>query len=269
MTVTQAIILGIVQGLTEFLPVSSSGHLAIGQKLFGFEEHDVFFDIILHVGTLLAVVYYYRHDLLRMVDGFFTVRIPGARTWSPDNVFAHPGRWMFFLIMLGTLVTGVIGLTGKKHFESAFTSMSLVSAMFLVTAAFVASTWFSFKRATGHLAVGKVLLIGIAQGLAILPGVSRSGATIAVAMGLKVAPEEAARFSFLLSIPAILGALLMKADEVVLNDLHFGSLFAGFITSALVGFFALWLLVRLVKGRRLHWFAIWCLVASFVSFTLA
>lgn len=269
MTVIQAIILGIVQGLTEFLPVSSSGHLAIGQKLFGFEEHDVFFDIVLHVGTLLAVVYYYRRDLLRMADGLFTARVPGTRAWSLDNVFTHPGRWMVFLIMLGTLVTGVIGITGKERFESAFTSMSLVSVMFLVTAALVASTWFSFKRATGDLTVGKVLLIGIAQALAILPGVSRSGATIAVAMGLKVVPEEAARFSFLLSIPAILGALVMKADEVVLSDLHFGPLFAGFISSALVGLFALWLLVRLVKGRRLHWFAIWCLVASLVSFTLA
>lgn len=269
MTTFQAVILGIVQGLTEFLPISSSGHLVLGKALFGLEEPDVFFDIVLHVGTLLAILTFYRRDLRELAADLFTPRVPGTGWFSAENWRESSGRGFALLVLAGTLPTGLIGLRFKDSFEAAFSSLWTVGLMLLLSGALVASTRLTRPKAVGSLSPLKALLIGTAQGLAILPGLSRSGTTLAVAFFLKITPAQAVRFSFLLSVPAIVGALLLKLREVDLAGLEAGPLLAGFGASALTGYLALWLLVRLVLRGHLHWFALWCLFAAGTAFLKA
>ncbi len=268
MTWLHAAILGAVQGLTEFLPISSSGHLTLMQSVLGIEEPDVFFDVILHVGTLFAVLFYYRRDLQAMLADVVAPRVPGTRWVNPENWRLNRGRWWVILIGLATVPTGVIGFLGKDFFESLFTSVAAVGAFLWVTALILAGTWFTRRNARGDWAGWKAILVGIAQGFAILPGISRSGTTIALSLALKVRPEEAARFSFLLSIPAILGALALKLGDVSIDQLAWLPFLVGFAVSALVGYAALWLVIRLVERGRLHWFAPYCAVMGLIALAL-
>ena len=173
------------------------------------------------------------------------------------------------LLIAGTLPTGLIGVLGKDTFESAFGSLQAVGVFFVITAGLLISTYFTRRKAKGDLHFGRALLIGIVQGLAILPGISRSGSTIAAAMALGVEPERAARYSFLLSIPAILGALVLKMRDVSLSELDVGIFTLGFFVSAIVGWLALWLLIALIRKGRLHWFAPWCAGMGILAWIVA
>ena len=265
----QALILGIIQGLTEFLPVSSSGHLVLFQIWLGdqfkFMNEAVAFDLVLHIGTLLPVIYFYRRDLIEIISALFQPPAPGQQwsAWLTDD--EH--RWLALMVVIGTLPTVAMGLLLKDTFEALFHDPRPVCMALIFTGFLLMSTRF-FERADGYtrLTVGMALLIGFAQGMAITPGLSRSGTTIAVALLLGVDRGHAARFSFLLSIPAILGAAVLIAKDGVDLPADGGpALVIGFLSAMVVGYLALWMLVELVKRGGLYRFAFYLWPAAILG----
>jgi undecaprenyl-diphosphatase len=268
MTVLKAIILGLVQGLTEFLPVSSSGHLVLGQHLFGFKEPEILFDVILHTGTLVAVVLVFYKELGSLILEFF--RLP--KTLAQDGGFSaawkeRPVFRLMLLIIVGLIPTGLMGVLLKDVFESLFASTLAVGIALLITGAVLFLT--SRAPATGHNISGfktrDALAIGIAQGLAITPGISRSGMTISTGLFLGLDRELAAKYSFLLSIPAILGALILEVKDGLSGAFGPMELAVGFIAALISGYLALVLLLRLVRKGRLHYFAYYCWCVGLVT----
>lgn len=241
----QSLALGVLQGLTEFLPVSSSGHLVLLQlwlgDAFAFAQSAVAFDLTLHVGTLLPVLWFYRRDVFELAG-------------APRKNLRYIG-----LLVVATIPTALIGLLFKDMFESLFHTPRTVSVALFVTGALLASTrWTDRSPESDRRGIGfaSALIIGVAQGLAITPGISRSGATIATALLLGAGRAEAARFSFLLSVPAIVGAsVLVAKDGVAFSPSLWGPLAIGFLAAAVVGYAALRWLVRLVRAGRLYRFA--------------
>ena len=257
-----AIILGIVQGLTEFLPISSSGHLVLAQNLLGHKEPALLFDVAVHLGTLVAVVVFYRNDLLRLFKSLPSLKKPDFKNNTDHNLLAA-----LFVI---TLITGVVGLTGKDFFESLFASVSFVCSMLIVTGVVLLLT----RAVPGSdtkktVSLPKALVIGVAQSLAILPGISRSGSTIAAALFLKTGREEAARLSFLAMIPAALGAAILTAKDVASTES--ATLVAsaiGIVVSAVVGYFALVILIRFVQSGKLYLFGPYCIGVGILGLLL-
>lgn len=266
----QAIVLGVVQGLTEFLPVSSSGHLVLAQAIFGesfeFRDMAVAFDLALHLGTLVPVLYFYRADLRRILTSALSRPQLDVMGW----IRGDEARWLAFMVVLGTIPTALIGLFLKDGFEALFHSPRAVSVALFVTGLLLWSTrWSERAEGTRSLGVWIALAIGLAQGLAITPGISRSGSTIAVALLLGLERDQAARFSFLLSIPAITGAAVLVAkDGVGVPDGAWGALAAGCLSSMAVGYAALVLLVALVRRGGLHRFAWYLWPVAAVGFAL-
>ena len=263
----EALVLGIVQGATEYLPISSSGHLVIAQHLFGLEEPALFFDIVLHLGTLVAVVWYYRKDIVEL----FRETLSGLRhlasghSWK-ETLTSFPGLRFALLIAVGTVPTAVIGVTFEDTFEQLFGSVRIVGFMLMVTGVVLLLTRRS--RPVGRSAEGMTwvdaVIIGIVQGVAITPGISRSGITIGAALLLGIERETAARYSFLLSIPSILGALLLRLKGAE-DGVGTAALVLGFGAAALTGYFCLALLVRVVKRGRLSWFAPYCFALGLLA----
>jgi len=262
MELYQGIILGVLQGLTEFLPVSSSGHLVLGQIFFGITDSQLSFDISLHVGTLLAVVVVYAKDIwliLGSVSGFLSKAVslkPVAHLFREDK-----NLQLAVFIVIGSIPTAVIGLAIKQFEDVLFTSEILVGAMLILTGTilwFSRKFYFSETKANGF-GIKQAVLIGITQGLAVIPGISRSGSTIAAGMVLGLNRHTAAKFSFLLSLPAILGAEVLSVKDVLKDGLAFNSVtlystIAAFIT----GLIALKILLSLVHSGRFHLFAPYC-----------
>ena len=252
MSILHAILLGILQGLTEFLPVSSSGHLAIAQHFLpGFEQPGVLFDVLLHVGTILAVLIAFRREVWQLA------RAPFARDEE-----ARVGRRILFLLVVGSIPTAIIGLAFKDFFVSMFERITVVAAMLLVTGALLLwANWMQRRdgRKADRLTLWDALLTGVAQGCAVMPGISRSGATIAALLLRGVDGETAARFSFLLALPAVGGAALLS-----LKDLPPGSFdalpayLAGMAAAFVTGLLAIRWLLGVVRRRRLAGFALYC-----------
>jgi undecaprenyl-diphosphatase len=249
--VLQAIFLGAVQGLTEFLPVSSSGHLRLIEEALGWtEEFGLAYDTILHVATLLAVIIYFRHEFWAMITAAF----------SSDPAKAHDKK-LAWLIVVATIPTGIIGLLGSDWFETA--AMIWVGVAFLITSAsLTAAEKLSVKHThdAEQLGWGSAILVGIAQGIAIMPGISRSGATIAAGLGVGLDREQAARFSFLLAAPIILLAGGKQALDVAVGAATLPSpaaVIAGFITAAATGYLAIWGLLAWVREHTLYPFAVY------------
>jgi len=246
--VFRAIVLGVAQGLAEFLPISSSGHLRLLQDGLGWNEFGLAFDTLLHVGTLLAVVAYFRDDIRSLVAASFT-REPAR---------AHDRR-LAWLIVVATVPTGVIGLIGADWFENA--GLLLVGIAFLITAAALVVAELSSRRSV-HDATGlgwhSALLVGVAQGVAVMPGISRSGATMASGLGLGLDREQAARFSFLLSGPIILLAALKQAADLIGGTAELPSTLAataGFLAASVTGYIAIAGLIAYVRTRSFYPFA--------------
>jgi undecaprenyl-diphosphatase len=252
----QAILLGVVQGLTEFLPVSSSGHLLLGQYFLGLDQ-DRFglpFDVALHLGTLVAVVTYFWRDLLRMAGAFVRSLSPGGRD------LADPDQRLAYLILASTIPAALIGFFLEGFFEEAVRSpwvvvfnLVLVGVLFIVSEAVGSRT-----RRADKLRFVEAGGIGLAQAAALVPGVSRSGATITLGLFLGLRREEAARFSFLMSVPIIVGAGSLQLAEVAAEGMEpsqvamFG---AGFVSSAVVGYLAIRFFLRFVVHHSLRAFA--------------
>jgi undecaprenyl-diphosphatase len=254
--ILQAIVLGVVQGLTEFLPVSSSGHLLLGQYFLGLDQ-DRFglpFDVALHLGTLVAVVIYFWRDLLRMAGAFVRSLSPGGRD------LADPDQRLAYLILASTIPAALIGFFLEGFFEEAVRSpwvvvfnLVLVGVLFIVGEAVGSRT-----RRADKLRFVEALGIGLAQATALVPGVSRSGATITLGLFLGLRREEAARFSFLMSVPIIAGAGSLQLAEAAAEgmDRSQAAIFvAGFVSSALVGYLAIRFFLRFVVHHSLRAFA--------------
>jgi undecaprenyl-diphosphatase len=263
MTPLFAFFLGVLQGLTEFLPVSSSGHLAAARLLHGMHEPELTFDIAVHVATLSAVLLYFRKPLTALVLGCAGRETPGEAPVSDQ-------RHLLALIALTLIPTGLVFLGFGDFLENAGTRSGTLGGAFLVTAALLAATAWSGKRPPRVTSWGKMpwtfaLAIGLAQGAALTPGISRSGATIAVALLIGLDRELAVRFSFFMAVPAIAGATLVPLVRG-LEALPLSVLAAGVVGSFLVGLVSIHLLRWIVLARRLHWFAVYVCVMALVVF---
>ncbi|MDY6951263.1 MAG: undecaprenyl-diphosphate phosphatase [Thermodesulfobacteriota bacterium] len=256
----QAILLGMVQGLTEFLPVSSSGHLVLLQALFGFKEPDLFFDVSVHVGTLVAVCVFFFGDLRDIALAFFS-----KSTWSAGNM-GRLHQWrqvpelrLLALIVIGSVPTAVLGLAFRPLAGHLFSSVRVVGVMLLVTGLLL---WFTRplqQKGRAELTVWDALCVGVMQGLAILPGISRSGSTIAIGLFKGLDRETAARYSFLLSIPAIVGAMALELVQARISGMPpLGPTLIGACVAGAVGYMALKTLIRFVKKGTLYTFAFYC-----------
>jgi undecaprenyl-diphosphatase len=256
-----AALLGLVQGLTEFLPVSSSGHLVLVGHLIGLPSTGLVFELLLHLATLAAVVFYYRSDVTGLI-----IAVPRALRSPRLGYIEDQEVRLGLLIIAASVPTAVIGLAFKDQFEALTAYPQAVGAALLVTAALLLATLIKPRQSDLNLRVA--LLIGLAQGLAITPGISRSGATIALALLLGIATMQAARFSFLISIPAIAGAALLKLRDG-LDQLELLPAMVGFLVASVSGYFALKWLVALVKARRFAAFAPYCAVVGLLAIGLA
>ena len=262
MEIRYAAVLGIIQGLTEFLPVSSSGHLVLFQDLFGLRHPEIFFDVSVHVGTLAAICVFFFKDLKEIATTLLSVS-----TWSIRedsfwrNLCYKPEIRLFGLILVGTVPTAFIGLLFRPVAAKVFSSVQIVGVMLLVTGLLL---WLTRKlrrggRDTTQLTIRDALFIGMMQGVALLPGFSRSGATIATGLFRGIDRETAARYSFLLSIPAILGAMVLELDDALASGFPPARIvLPGAFMAAVVGYGALRVLIHVVKKGDLHAFAPYC-----------
>ncbi|MBN1141004.1 MAG: undecaprenyl-diphosphate phosphatase [Deltaproteobacteria bacterium] len=261
MSMLHALLLGLIQGLTEFLPVSSSGHLAIAQHyLPGFRQPGVLFDVLLHLATLLAVVLYFRADIAKLALAPF-------RTGTEAILY----RRLLGLLILGSVPTAIIGLTFKDFFTAMFERVAVVAAMLLVTGVllFLSERLRRDGRTAEQLTRSDALLVGIAQGCAVMPGISRSGATIATLLIKGVEGETAARFSFLLALPAVSGAALLSLKDVSrVAPAEIPAYLLGMAAAFGIGLLSIHLLLGVIRRRRLAGFAVYCwLVGGFFLLT--
>jgi undecaprenyl-diphosphatase len=246
-TVLEAVLLGLVQGLTEFLPVSSSGHLVLGQALLGLELPGVAFELMLHLATVCAVFWVYRAAIARLIGGVFR----GDRA-----SLAYAG-----LLAAASVPAALAGTLAATLFEGAYERPIVAASMLLVTGFWIWTIRWSGPRAReSRPGIGSAVAIGIAQALAILPGVSRSGSTVATGVWLGVEVDRMAEFSFLLSLPAILGAgfLQFGGADSGLSASGAVPLVAGFATACLSGVLAIRIFLSMLKSRKFHRFSYYC-----------
>ena len=254
MTIIEATLLGIIQGLTEFLPISSSGHLVIGQKLLGITVAGNVFEVILHLGTLVSVLIVFWEDIWQLITS-----LKSALTQK-----------YIFAIAVGTLPAVIVGLLFKDVITEAFENIRVVSTTLLITGIILLTTKF-IKTRMIDISIGRGLLIGIAQAMAIVPGISRSGMTISLGMHLGIAPDKAAKFSFLLGIPAIVGAGFLTGFDLIKSSepiLPVSVLIVGFLSSLLVGWISLKWLLGLIRLGKFHWFGVYCILIGMITWLI-
>jgi len=245
-SITDAIILGIVQGFTEWLPISSSGHLVIVQSLLGISVPAAF-DIVIMAGTIIALILYFRQTLLSLARGIF----------SGDRIAL---RYCAFIVIAGT-GTALLGFSGKTFFKGLFYQPFLVSCLIIVTGIFLFIASMA-KPSAGEMTAKKALVIGIAQGIAVAPGISRSGSTIGAALLLGIKAEDAAVFSFLIGIPAMTIASLVTFLEEPAATVTFAPLAVATVTAFVTGYASIGLLMKLLKENRFIIFAYYCIGAG-------
>ena len=281
MPIYQAVFLGIIQGLTEFLPVSSSGHLAIFQNIFHMETgNSVTFDVVLHIGTLLVVFLVYWKDICKLV--IEAVHMAGdiiynLRTSLSRNNTGHPKQYrrvirtnyrkFVLLVIVSTIPTGLMGYFGKKLIEDASETLIVPGVCLLITGVIlllsdrVEHCW----KIPKDVSWGEGVLIGIAQGFATLPGISRSGTTISACTFCGFERRFAVKYSFILSIPAILGAAVLQIGDAAAEGISvsmLGNYAAGMIAAAIFGYFAIRTIGKLVRKRKMKYFAYYCFAAG-------
>lgn len=269
MTILQSLILGIIQGATEFLPVSSSGHLVLVPWLLGWQEageSNLAFDVLVHWGTLVAVFGYFWRDIWRIAAAVWD----GVRY---RNFMGSPDARMGWFILVGSIPAALAGFLLEDWFEEIFGNPLAAATLLFATAGllFFAERTGRRDRKLDAMRWGDAILIGCAQTLAILPGISRSGATIAAGLGRGIERAEAARYSFLLGVPVILGAgavQLLKLFQAGGLAGQIGVLLAGFISAAVVGYLAIHTLLLYVRRRPLYPFALYCLLFGVFSLVM-
>ncbi len=258
MELIKALVLGIVQGATEFLPVSSSGHLVLGSHLLGFREQGIVFDVMLHLGTLVSVCVVFRKELLEMARAPFR----WLSGWAGEDQRMYL-LWDLYVVV-ATIPAVIVGVLYKDQIESLFTSVATVCLMLIVTGLMMIISRYLPDRGC-RINSPRAFLIGCGQAFAIIPGVSRSGTTIFTGMLLGINRETAARFSFIMSLPAILGAAVLHLGEVLEHPPtpdHLLILLTGTVAAAVTGYLAIILLLDVIRKNRLPWFGYYCLAVA-------
>lgn len=258
MTIIESIILGAVQGLTEFLPVSSSGHLQIAKALLGVEiEENLAFDTTLHAATVLSTIVILWPEVKRLVVGLF------SRHFNDEQAYV-------LKIVLSMIPIGVVGFTLKDYIDQMLSSpyiLSIVGAMLLLTAALLSFAYYARPRQKETISYRDAFIIGLAQAVAAMPGLSRSGTTIATGLLLGNKREAMAHFSFLMVLAPILGEMFLNIvkGEVVFSSIGVVEMAAGFVAAFVVGCLACRFMIDIVKRGKLIWFAVYCAAAGVVS----
>ena len=238
------IILGVIQGITEFFPVSSSGHLVLAQKLLGMPTEELAVSIILHLGTALALIIFFFKDILNLLRN--------AR--------------LLLLIIIVTAITGIIAVAGKDFFEGLFSSSKGIAVSFMFSGIILILTKKFMDARRKEISIKDALILGVTQAIAIIPAISRSGITISTLLFRRLDRETSFKFSFLASIPAILGAALLEAKKV---SFAFGAntkgLTMGFCFSLLTGILSLWLLKVIIKRAKLYYFGYYCIFIAIIT----
>jgi undecaprenyl-diphosphatase len=266
-SVLEAIVLGALQGLTEFIPISSSGHLVVVPELLGWDQPGLAFDVLLHAASLVALLIYFSGDLLDLARG----TIAGDRG----------SRKLLLMLAIGTIPAVIAGVLLNDFFEESFTDAKPAALQLLITAVIIVAAEVVFRyqeqraaergdrlRDVNDVEVPDAVAVGVAQAVAIIPGISRSGATIGAGLSLGLARDAAARFAFLLAIPALFGASLVQLPDLGGSNLGAGAGLAGFISSLVTSYAAIWGLIRYLRANTLYPFAIYCAVAG-VAFYIA
>ncbi|HUV08918.1 MAG TPA: undecaprenyl-diphosphate phosphatase [Spirochaetia bacterium] len=252
MTFIESILLGITQGATEFLPVSSSGHLMVARSFMGLGDIPILFDILMHFPTLIAILLVFRRRVAGIILSILHAASGKKRENDGENLR------LLAAIVVATLFTGLIGLAVDRIERTLTIPVKGVGALFIVTAVIlIISRFFAGKKTYGDLGFREGLITGVAQGIGVLPGISRSGITISASLGAGISREKAGEFSFLISVPAILGALALKVKDVELLPVDPLVLAAGLIACFLVGLLSLLLLMRLIRKGRLYLFSLY------------
>jgi undecaprenyl-diphosphatase len=261
MDTLSSIFLGIIQGLTEFLPISSSGHLVLFQNLLGFKEPELLLDASLHLGTLVSICIYLRSELKDLISETWKWGIDFLKGQNgTKSLGRRPAASLALMVGIGTLPTALIGLLFRSSIEGLFASVSAVGYMLLLTGVIVAVSRLipELYNQREEVGVKVALAVGTAQALALIPGISRSGVTIVCGLLCGLRRETAARFSFLLAIPAIIGATAVQLGAEGLTKVGLLPLLSGFIASAIMGLAALKILMGMVKKGNLAYFAPYC-----------
>lgn len=269
MDILQAIIIGIVQGLTEFLPVSSSAHLVFAQNILGVES-SLAFDIFLHLGTLIAVLWFFRHDIIKMLKSWWLSIGDILQGRFKQGFYDDPYKRLAWYVILATIPVGIVGVLFEDSIDALFAGALYVPAFFL----FVTGTilYLSQRMASGNINLHNIskkeaLFMGLGQACAILPGLSRSGTTIAAGLTIGLDKEFAAKFSFILSIPAIFGAFVFKLKDIgSAMDANFLPIFLGFIAAIIAGYLAIKWMLDLIQNKSLDIFAYYCWVVGIIVF---
>ena len=273
MSILQAVFLGFIQGLTEFLPVSSSGHLAIFQKLFHMKtDFGVLFDVLLHVGTLASVFLIFRKDIMLLIKEFIgMIADLFAKIRDPYVVVINSAyRKFVLLIIVSTIPTGVLGFVAKDFVTYASGSLLITGICLIITsgALFFADMQPEGRKSVKSASYLNAFEIGMAQGVATMPGLSRSGLTITACLACGFKREFAFKYSFIMSIPAILGATILELKDITKAEIS-GSMIlnciVGMVVAGIVGFVALKLMIGIVKNKKYIFFSIYCFVAGLVA----
>lgn len=248
--------MGVVQGLTEFLPVSSSGHLQLANEILGTDlnpESNLTFSLTLHAATVLSTIVILWAEIWKLLKGIF------SRTFTAEQAYV-------LKIVISMIPVGIVGLFFKDYIEAAFSSIAVVGVMLLVTAALLTFAYYAKPRQKQELSYRDAFIIGLAQAVAVLPGLSRSGSTIATGLLLGNKKESVAQFSFLMVLPPILGNALL---DCLKGDFGGGvetlPLVAGFVTAFITGCIACKWMIDIVKRGKLIWFAVYCAIAGVVA----
>jgi len=265
--ILDALILGILQGLTEFLPISSSGHLVLAQHFLGVDQaaldEAILFILVLHLGTVVAVLFCYWNDITGL---FRSIKSDANKDENkPDSI----PKKIFLMFLISIVATGIVGVPIDKFFEAAFKNPQWAASGLIVTAVILALSLIAKgKGGIGTVKPATAFLVGLGQGIAVFPGISRSGTTIVIGMLLGLSGKEAARYTFLLSVPTIILASAMKyldfIDEGTLS-IPVGNYIVGFIASAIFGVIAIRILIHILAKGKIAGFAIYCLIAGIAA----
>ncbi len=259
----KAIFLGAVQGLSEFLPISSSAHLVIFENLLRLDSSDMVLNIALHLGTVTAVFFYYGPEIWNLLCKSAVALFQMGN----QNLKENPEFQMAVHVILACIPTAIIGFVFKHEFEDMFGSMRNSSLQLFITAAILfSSRWFSKAAGGKPIDWKRALLIGLAQGISIVPGISRSGITIVAALWCGVSREESVKFSFFLAIPSILGAALLEAFDYRASQFSYSAIAAGTVVSFIVGWLSIVFLLRVMRKGELYKFAYYCVLAGTFGF---
>ncbi len=259
MSVIEALILGFLQGLTEFLPVSSSGHLELGKIFMHIPEEGMAFTVAVHGATILSTIVVFWKDIWSLVSGLFSFK------WNDDTKYITK-------IVISMIPAALVGLLFEDQIDAMFAgNLAFVACMLLVTGALLTFTYYARPR-SGGLSFYNAFLIGVSQAIAIIPGISRSGSTIATGLLLGAKKEDIARFSFLMVVPLILGAnakMILDGGASEMVRVELAPLIVGFTAAFITGLLACKLMIKIVKQGKLIWFGYYCFAIGIIALTIS